>query len=71
MKFPDLVIYVMKIYVNRFLKKFVRVVSEIYKQAVHLDRWLQNGLVFKIARTKIHQNFLTSKYDVKQHSDAT
>ena len=23
----------------------------------------------KIARTKIHQNFLASKYDIKQHSD--
>ena len=31
----------------------------------------ENGLVSKIARTKIHQNFLASKYDIKQHSDAT
>ena len=36
-----------------------------------LDKWRENGLVFKIARTKIHQNFLASKYDIKQHSDAT
>ena len=25
----------------------------------------------KIARTKIHQNFLPSKYDIKQHTDST
>ena len=29
------------------------------------------ALVVKITRTKIHQNFLASKYDIKQHSDAT
>ena len=34
-------------------------------------RWCENSLVFKIARTKVHQNFLTSKYDIKLHSDAT
>ena len=28
-------------------------------------------IVFKIARTKMHQNFLASKYDIKQNSDAT
>ena len=38
---------------------------------LHLDKWWENGLVFKIARTKIHQNFLASKYDIKQNSDAT
>ena len=38
---------------------------------LHLDRWWENGLVFKIATTKIHQNFLASKYDIKQQSDAT
>ena len=38
---------------------------------LHLDRWWENGLVFKIARMKVHQNFLESKYDTKQHSDAT
>ena len=32
---------------------------------------LHLGLVFKIATTKIHQNFLASKYDIKQYSDAT
>ena len=38
---------------------------------LNLDRRLENGLVFKIARAKIHQNFLATKYDIKQHSDAT
>ena len=38
---------------------------------LHLDRWWEKELVFKIARTKIHQNFLASKYDIKQHSGAT
>ena len=38
---------------------------------LHLDRRWENGLVFKTTRTKIHQNFLASKYDIKQHSDAT
>ena len=37
---------------------------------LHLDRWRENGLIFKIARSKIQQN-LASKYDIKQHSDAT
>ena len=36
---------------------------------LHLDRWWENGLVFKIARAKTHQNFLA--YDIKQNSDAT
>ena len=38
---------------------------------LHLDKWWENGLVFKIARTKMHQNFPASKYDIKQYSDAT
>ena len=38
---------------------------------MRLDRLWENGLVFKIARAKTHQNFLASKYDIKQHSDAT
>ena len=28
----------------------------------------ENGLVFKIARTKINQNFLALKYDIKNIS---
>ena len=38
---------------------------------VHLDRCWENGLVFKIAWTKILQNFLVSNYDIKQQFDAT
>ena len=38
---------------------------------LHLDRWWENGLVFKIARKKTHRNFLASKYDIKQDSDPT
>ena len=53
--------------------------EEIYKKAlkvqilseVVLIQVVRNGLVFKIARKKIHQNFMASKYGVKQHSDAT
>ena len=44
----------------------VQILSE-----VALIQVVRNGLVFKIARKKIHQNFLASKYGVKQHSDAT
>ena len=29
------------------------------------------NLDFTIAWTKVHQNFLASKYDIKQYSDAT
>ena len=32
---------------------------------------VRKRVIFKIARTKIHHNFLASKYDIKQHSDAT
>ena len=38
---------------------------------VHLYGWGENGLVFKMGRTKMHQNFLASKDDIKQHSDGT
>ena len=38
---------------------------------LHLDRWWENGLVFKIARKKTRRNFLASKYDIKQDSDPT
>ena len=31
----------------------------------------KKGLVFKIAITNIHQNFLAWKYDNRQHSDVT
>ena len=53
--------------------------EEIYKKAlkvqilseVALIQLVRNGLAFKIARKKIHQNFLASKYDIKQQSDVT
>ena len=38
---------------------------------LHINRWWQNRLVFMTERKKIHQNFLASKYDVKQPSEAT
>ena len=31
---------------------------------LHLDRWWENGLVFKIAKTKINQNSLALRYDI-------
>ena len=79
MKVSDIIIYIMKI-MRRDFKKFVRVVSEIYKKALKVQ--ILNEVVlrevvrkrvsfFKIARTKIHQNFLPSKYDIKQHTDST
>ena len=47
--------------------------EELYKKAlkvqisseVALIQVVRNGLVFKIARKKIHQNFLASKYGIK------
>ena len=38
---------------------------------LHLYRWWENGLVCKISRTKIHQNFLAVKHDINQHSAFT
>ena len=38
---------------------------------LHLYRWWENGLVFKIARTIIHQNVLASKYDINISSILT
>ena len=45
--------------------------SPNFLMKLHLDRWWENGLAFQIARTKMHQNFLASKYNIKQHSDVT
>ena len=47
-------------------------VSEIYKIALKVQIWneVANGLVLKVARKKIHQNLLASKYDIRQRSDA-
>ena len=38
---------------------------------LHLYGWWENRLVSKIARKKIHENFLASKYDIKQQIDTT
>ena len=79
MKVSDFIIHIIKM-MCRDLKKFVRVVSEIYKNArkvqflneVALIQVVpENGLACKIPRTKIHQNSLASRYDINRHSDAT
>ena len=55
---------------EEILKKFVRAVSEIYKKALKVQILNEvalgqvvrlNRLVFKIARTKIYQNFLAHR----------
>ena len=64
---------------KRFLKNSFESFLEIYKKALKgqilnegaLIQVVRKRLVFKIARAKIHQNFLASKYDIKQHSDAS
>ena len=79
MKVSDISIYIMKIMWRDFKKIRSSCFRDIQKSAknsknwmkLHLDRWWENGLVFKIARKKIHQNFLASKYDIRLHSDAT
>ena len=54
--------------------------SEIYKKGLKVQILNEvatqtggekKGLVLKIAISNIHQNFLASKYDIRQHSDAT
>ena len=69
----------MKIMRRDLKKKFVRVVSEMYKKVlkVHilnevvLIQVVRKRASFQDARTKIHQNSLPSKYDINQHSDGT
>ena len=64
---------------KRFLKNSFESFLEIYKKALKVQilsegaliQVVRKQLVFKIARTKIHQHFLASKYDIKQHSDAS
>ena len=58
---------------EEILKKFVRVVSEINIKALKVQILNEVALIqvvrerfsFQDARTKIHQNFLASKYDIK------
>ena len=62
------------------MNSFDGVDSEIYKKALKVQILNEvatqtvgekKGLVFKIAITNIHQNFVPSKYDNRTHSDAT
>ena len=74
MKVSDIIIYIMKIMWRDFQKIRVSRFRDIQKSAKrpHFE-WscTYTGGEKTIARTKIHQNFLASKYDIKQHSDAT
>ena len=65
---------------EEILKKFVRVVSEIYQKALKVQLLNEIALIQVVrkqvsfqdpATTKVHRNFLASKYDIKQHFDAT
>ena len=63
---------------KKFKKKIVLVVSEIYKKTLKVQILNEVALIQVVrkrvsfrTRTKIHQNSLVSKYDIKQHSDAT
>ena len=79
MKFSDIITHIMKI--TGFDFKRIRSSSfrDIQKSAKSQDfeySCAQTGVekagwFFKIARMKIHQTFLASKYDIKQHSEAT
>ena len=64
MKVSDLIIYI----------KFVRVVSEIYKNALKVQILNEVALI-QVVRKRIsfqdRKNENTPKYDIKQHSDAT
>ena len=54
---------------RRDFKKFVRV--QILNEIVLRQVVRKRVSFFKTARTKIHQNFLPSKYDIKQHTDSS
>ena len=79
MEVSDTIIYVMNIMwwgLKRILSSRFRDIQKSVKKSkfrakFHLDKWLENSLVFRVTRKKMHQNFLASKYDVKQPSDAT
>ena len=78
MKVSDTIIYIMKI-MRRDIKKFVRVVSEIYKKVlkvqilneVVLIQVVRKRVSFQDRKNKNTPKFLASKYDIKQHSDST
>ena len=79
MKLSDIIKYIMKIMWRDFKKNSFKSFQRYSKKALKvqildelsLGKVVKNGLVFKIARTKIGQNFLALKYHIKQHSDVT
>ena len=80
MKVSDFFVYIMKIMWRDFKKIRSNRLGDIQESAKSPNsEWSCTytggektaGLVFQIARTKVHQNFLASKYDIKQRSDAT
>ena len=66
MEVSDTIIYVMKIMwwgLKRILSSRFRDIQKSVKKSkfrakFHLDKWLENSLVFRVTRKKIHQNFL-------------
>ena len=64
---------------KRFLKKFGRVVSEIYKKVLKVQILTEVALVqvvrkrvsFKDRKNESTPKFPSVKYDIKHHSDAT
>ena len=72
MKVSELIIYIMKI-MWRDLKKFVQVVSEMYKKALKVQILNEVELI-QVVRKRVdfqdRKNENTPKF-IKQHSDAT
>ena len=78
MEVSDIIIYIMKIMWRDLKKIRWSRLRDIQKSAkspilneVALIQVVRKRVSFKIARTKINQNFQALKYDIKQHSEAT
>ena len=81
MKVSDIFIYIMKIMWGEILKKFVRVVSEIYKKElkvqilneVALTQMVRKRVSFQDRKNESTPKFpsIASKHDIKNHSYAT
>ena len=79
MKVSDIITHIMKIMGFDFKRIRSSSFRDIQKSAKSQDlehSCAQTGVekagcFFKIARMKIHQTFLASNYDIKQHSNAT
>ena len=77
MKVSDIIIYIMKIMWRDFKKIRSSRFGDIQESSKSPNsEWSctysgGENLDFKIAWTKVHQNFLASKYDTKNHSNAT